>query len=169
MPRRIKSTRKTRHVYCEGAEDMAFLMYLKSIYATSTYSVDIKAGTGGDQVSLANKASLRGDIYDEKYLKIDDDRHTDWNNSTYRSVDEFGEKNNLIILKSNPMLEKLLVKILEPKKNLPDSQWKYYFESTYIRSNSRTNVREYQKVFPKEQLDLARKRLPELQTLIDLF
>src|SRR5688572_24389924 len=111
MPR-IHRTKRTRLIYCEGAADKAFLECIKSIYAGETYNVDIKPGTGGDQINLAETAVRVGSFYEDKYLKIDGDRDQDWENSTYASAEEFGQKNDLIILKSMPMLEKLLMNIL---------------------------------------------------------
>lgn len=168
MPR-IHRTKRTRLIYCEGAADKAFLECIKSIYASETYNVDIKPGTGGDQINLAVTAVRVGSFYEDKYLKIDGDRDQDWENSTYTSVEEFGQRNDLIILKSIPMLEKLLVNILEPSRSLSDSRWKGYFERTYISEPKRTDEREYKRLFTKSILDEARLRLPELQALIDIF
>ena len=169
MPR-VHRTKKTRLIYCEGAEDKAFLDCLKTIYASDTYNVDIKPGTGGDQINLAETAVRVGVFHEDKYLKIDGDRDDDWNKSAaYSSVEDFGSKNDLIILKSIPMLEKLLVNILDPSKSLNDSRWKGHFERTYIAANKRTDVREYQRLFTKNILEEAKTRLPELQALIDIF
>ena len=168
MPR-IHRTKRTRLIYCEGAADKAFLDCIKSIYASETYNVDIKPGTGGDQINLAETAVRVGSFYEDKYLKIDGDRDQDWESSSYAGVEEFGQINDLIILKSIPMLEKLLVNILEPSKSLNDSRWKGYFERTYISESKRTDVREYKRLFAKSILDEARARLPELQALIDIF
>ncbi len=168
MPR-IHRTKRTRLIYCEGAADKAFLECIKSIYASETYNVDIKPGTGGDQINLAETAVRVGSFYEDKYLKIDGDRDQDWENSIYTNIEEFGQKNDLIILKSIPMLEKLLVNILEPSKLLSDSRWKGYFEKTYISEPKRTDEREYKRLFTKSMLDEARARLPELQALIDIF
>lgn len=169
MPRRIPRTKRTRLIYCEGAADKAFLECIKSIYASDTINVDIKPGSGGDQVNLAETAVRVGSFYEDKYLKIDGDRDSDWENSGYTNIEEFGDKNNLMILKSTPMLEKLLVNILEPNKSLSNSQWKSYFERTYIAEPRRTDEREYKRLFTKNILDEAKARLPELQTLIDVF
>jgi len=168
MPR-VHRTKRTRLIYCEGAEDKAFLDCLKSVYSSDAYNVDIKPGTGGDQVSLAETAVRVGSFHEDKYLKIDGDRESDWDSSTYESAEDFGSRNNLIILKSIPMLEKLLVNILDPNKSLNDSRWKSYFERTYIAANKRTDVREYQRLFTKGILEEARTRLPELQSLINIF
>lgn len=168
MPR-IHRTKRTRLIYCEGAADKAFLDCIKSIYASETYNVDIKPGTGGDQINLAETAVRVGSFYEDKYLKIDGDREQDWESSSYAGVEEFGQINDLIILKTIPMLEKLLVNILEPSKSLNDSRWKGYFDRTYISESKRTDVREYKRLFTKSILDEARARLPELQALIDIF
>jgi len=168
MPK-VHRTKRTRLIYCEGAEDKAFLDCLKSIYISDVYNVDIKSGTGGDQVSLAETAFRVGVFYEDRYLKIDGDRDSDWNNSSYISIEDFGNKNNLMILKSIPILEKLLVNILDPNKSLNDLRWKSHFERNYIGTNKRTDVREYQRLFTRNVIEEARARLPELQSLIDIF
>jgi hypothetical protein len=168
MPR-IHRTKRTRLIYCEGAADKAFLECIKSIYASETYNVDIRPGNGGDQINLAETAVRVGSFYEDTYLKIDGDRDYDWENSSYANVEEFGQRNDLIILKSIPMLEKLLVNILEPSKSLSDSRWKGHFERTYITASKRTDEREYKRTFTQNILEEARVRLPELQALIDIF
>lgn len=168
MPR-VHRTKRTRLIYCEGAADKAFMDCLKSIYSRESVNVDIRPGTGGDQVNLAETAVRIGSVYDEKYLKIDGDRDSDWDQSDFASAEDFGLTHSLIILKSIPMLEKLLVNILEPGKSMSDTRWKSYFERKYISEPKRTDEREYKRLFTKEMLDGAKSRLPELQALIGVF
>ena len=107
MPR-VHRTKRTRLIYCEGAADKAFMDCLKSIYSRESINVDIRPGTGGDQVNLAETAVRIGSVYDDKYLKIDGDRDSDWEQSDFNSAEDFGINHNLTILKSIPMFEKLL-------------------------------------------------------------
>lgn len=163
-----RRTKKTRLVYCEGAGDKAFLDCLKPLYTTDIYNVDIKRGTGGDQVHLVEEAIRKGRAYDEKFMKIDGDRDLD----EMANAEQLANAHELIILKTTPCIERLLINILEPSKRIGSwnsSQLKTYFEAKYINRNKRTDVRIYQKCFPKATLDEAKERLPELKELTDLF
>lgn len=166
MPRR--QTKKTRLIYCEGAQDKTFLDCLKSVYASDVYNVDIKRGTGGDQVHLAEEAVRRGRSYDFKYLKIDGDR----DDEEMEKAELYSNENGLIVLKTIPCVERILISILEP--SLTMNSWnsrrlKRYFERHYIPENKRTDVRAYKAIFTKELLDEAKGRLPELKELVDIF
>jgi hypothetical protein len=166
MPRR--RTKKTRLIYCEGASDKAFLDCLKSLYATNTYNVDIKRGTGGDQVHLVEEAIRKGRAYDEKSIKIDGDRDA----AEMANAEQLAAEQKLVILKTVPCIERLLINILEPTKRI--ASWssprlKNHFESKYVPPHNRTNARTYQILFTRPVLDEAKNRLPELKELIDLF
>lgn len=165
LPRR---TKKTRLVYCEGAHDKAFLDCLKSYYKTDIYNVDIKRGAGGDQVHLAEEAIKKGRAYDEQYLKIDGDRPRE----EMEQADGVAANGYVVVMRTIPCIEKLLINILEPRKRI--SSWdskklKNYFEANHIPKDKRTDVRAYKAVLTKTVLDDAKARLPELQALIDLF
>jgi len=166
MPRR--HTKKTRLVYCEGASDKAFLDCLKPLYATNVRNVDIKRGTGGDQVHLIEEAVRKGRAYDERFIKIDGDRDA----AEMADAEQSANDQELVVLKTVPCIERLLINILEPTKRI--ASWnsprlKSYFETGYIPPHKRTDVRTYQKLFTKSVLDEAKDRLPELKELIDLF
>ncbi len=168
MPRVRRRTKKTRLVYCEGAHDKAFLDCLKSVYATDTYNVDIKRGAGGDQVHLAEETIKKGRAYDEQCLKIDGDRPED----EMEQADAVAAGGNVIVMRTIPCIERLLINILEPSKRI--SSWnstrlKNYFEANHIPEDKRTDVRAYKAIFTETVLDNAKARLPELQALINLF
>lgn len=168
MPGIRRRTKKTRLVYCEGAHDKAFLDCLKSVYATDAYNVDIKRGTGGDQVHLAEEAIKKGRAYDEQCLKIDGDRPED----EMEQADSVAADGNVVVMRTIPCVERLLINILEPSKRIASwssTRLKNYFEANYIPENKRTDVRAYKAIFTKAALDNAKVRLPELQALIDLF
>lgn len=166
MPRR--RTKKTRLVYCEGASDKAFLDCLKFLYTTDAYNVDIKRGTGGDQIHLVEEAIRKGYAYDEKSIKIDGDRDA----VEMANAEQLATEQNLAMLKTVPCIERLLINILEPTKRIASwnsTRMKNYFEAKYISPRDRTNARTYQRIFTKPVLDEAKDRLPELKELIDLF
>lgn len=163
-----RRTKKTRLVYCEGAEDKAFLDCLKPLYIGDEYNVDVKRGTGGDQVHLVEEAIRKGEAYDEKYLKIDGDRDT----AEMDSAEQLANEQELVILKTTPNIERLLINILEPTKNITSwnsARCKSYFERQYIPADKRTDVRAYKAIFTKAVLEAARARLTELEEVIRVF
>lgn len=163
-----RRTRKTRLIYCEGAHDKAFLDCVKSVYKRDVCNVDIRRGTGGNQVHLAEEAVKRGRSYDAQYLKIDGDRDS----GEMADTEEFASKNHLVILKTTPCTERLLINIVEPNKRIASwgsARLKNYFEANYIPRNKRADSRAYKAVLTKKLLDEARERLPELKELIDIF
>lgn len=168
MPRIRRRTKRTRLIYCEGAHDKAFLDCLKSVYATDTYNVDVKRGTGGDQVHLAEEAIKKGRAYDAQYLKVDGDRP----DGEMTEADTLAADGNVVIIRTIPCIERLLINILEPSRRIASwnsTRLKSHFESNHIPESKRTDVRAYKTIFTKAVLDEARDRLPELQELIDLF
>ena len=52
---------------------------------------------------------------------------------------------------------------------MSSQQLKDYFEEHYIPEKKRTDLVTYKKVFPKELLDEARKREPELDAMIKVM
>ena len=165
VARRIK---KTRLVFCEGAEDKAFFDCIKALYLRDGYSIDIKRGAGGYQVHLVEEAIRRGDIYGGKYIAIDGDRDA----TEMKEAQQLAVRHNLVMLRTAPCLERLLINILEPAKRTASwssSKCKKYFESRYISAGKRTNMRTYAAIFTKDILDEARIRLPELDEIINVF
>lgn len=163
-----RKTKQTRLIYCEGAADKAFLDCLRSKYSSNEYSVDIKRGAGGDQVHLVEEAYRKGQPYDEVYLKIDGDRSAE----EMENAEQTARGYSIAILKTTPCVERLLINVLEPTKNV--NSWntdkcKRYFESKYIPRNKRTNTRAYSLIFSKSAIDEARTRLPELNAIVELL
>lgn len=167
MPRR-RRTKKTRLLYSEGAQDKAFLDYLKTVYSSECYNVDIKRGAGGNQIDLVNQAYKKGRPYGEVFLKLDGDRDS----AEMAAADTLADELGVIILRSTPAIEKLLLNILEPDKGI--SSWstkrmKGYLEKEYIPPVKRTDSRAYADRFNKDVLEEARARLPELESILRLF
>lgn len=167
MPRR-RRTKKTRLVYCEGAHDRAFLECIKSVYSSEVYTVDVRRGAGGDQPHLVEAANKKGRAYDQAFLKVDGDRDLE----EMATADSLAEELKVILLRTKPCLEALLITILEPNKRIGSwnaARLKRYFQETYIPESKRTDARAYSAVFTKQVLDEARGRLAELDALVRLF
>lgn len=168
MVRRIRRTKRTCLIYCEGAQDKAFLNAVKSVYVTDKLNIDIKSGTGGSQISLVEAAIRLGDGYDEKYIQLDDDREVVEMNEAKR----LAEKNNIIVLRTTPCMERILIGILEPSKNIngwPSSRIKKYFQEKYIAENKRSNSQSYSVNFTRPKLENARKKCMQLDDIIKAF
>lgn len=89
-----------------------------------------------------------------------------------KGADETAADGHIVVIRTTPCTERLLIGILEPAKRI--SSWssprlKSYFEKNYIPNNKRTDVRAYRAIFSKEILDGAKDRLPELKEIIDIF
>lgn len=163
-----RRTKKTRLIYCEGAQDKAFLDCIKGWYGGDIYSVDVKRGAGGNQVHLVQEAYKVGSAYGQVYVKLDGDRER----AEMDEADELAVKLKIIILRSTPATENLLMSILDPNKSI--SSWstkrlKRYFEKVHIPEAKRTDSRVYKALFTKEILDEARGRVEELEAIVGLF
>lgn len=166
-----RQKQKTYLIYCEGLEDEIFLKCLKKIYKNdelSTINIDVKTGAGGSQVHLVEEAIRKGQLYDKTIIKIDGDRGV----SEMAKAEKLANKCNIIMLKSIPCTEKMLISILEPKKNINSwdtKQCKSYFEETYISSSQRTNLRTYLSVFTRNKLEKGRITSDGLDRIIKIF
>ena len=68
-----------------------------------------------------------------------------------------------------PCLEALLLRILNDGKILEGEKSGYYkkeFEKKHICENKRCDIDEYEKIFPKTVLNLARKKVSELDEIV---
>lgn len=166
---RIRHTKKTRLIYCEGNQDKAFLVYIKSVYTTDgLINIDVKSGTGGDQVHLVKGAIRIGDSYDEVFIQLDSDRDS----IEMDEAKQLAHDNNINVLKTTPCTEKILISIVEPKKNTigwPSSKIKNYLHNNHIPRKKRTNTYAYQALFQKPKLEAARLNNAELDEIIKVF
>lgn len=159
----------TKFVKPEGAHDTTFLELLKEYYcARGKLRVEIKKGHGKDQSSIVNEAINRIGAYDKKIVVMDDDKSM----IEMEKADKLAVAHEIIVLRNTPCIEGILIKILEPNKNINNMsshELKIYFEKNYISKNNRTDKNAYRNKFPKAVLDEARERLPELNKMIKIF
>ena len=160
----------TKLVGSEGVHDKTFLDLLKCYYLPkkSSLRVEIKKGHGKAQTEIVRDVVRNPGAYDKKMAVMDNDKPS----SEMALADELAEANNVVVMRNTPCIEGVLIRILEPKKKLggmSSQQLKDYFEEHYIPEKKRTDLVTYKKVFPKELLDEARKREPELDAMIKVM
>lgn len=168
MVRRSIIMRYTRFAKPEGAHDTAFMKLLKTLYSVDDISVEIKKGHGGDQKSIVREAVVRVGAFDERIAIMDGDRPE----NEMREADDYASENGVKIIRIRPCCEKMLIQILEPNKRTAgwsSQRLKDYFCENYISEEKRADMTAYKAKFPKNLLDEARERIPELDTLIRLF
>lgn len=166
MSRRSKTTRLA---YCEGPHDRTFLELLNKYYTdTNTLSVKIKSDTGGSQVAIVQHCINYDGGYDERFVVMDNDRDCD----EMSKADDLARDHNIHILRNTPCIDKVLISILKPRKQTRDwssRQCKRYLEENLIPHSKRAQIREYERKFPKDLLDSARKQYSDLDNMIKIF
>lgn len=169
-----KQTKKTKFVYCEGDHDRAFMQHLYNLYKyEDRLPYKVKKGKGKDQMYILNDAIRYGNIYDEIVIKLDGDRSKIEMNKVDNKISRLQKEKIVIsVLRSYPCIESLLIKILEPSKNISSmgsDGCKRYFENKYISKSHRSDIKQYKDKFPKKLLDKRRTQMPELDNLIKVF
>jgi hypothetical protein len=153
-------------MYGEGLEDEAFLKYLRGLYSqNSGVGVKIRNGKGGNPIGVVINAANEPGDYDRRIVILDNDAlEADMNLARHEA-----QKRNIKLLENTPCLESVLLAILNDGKSYADKQspWcKKEFESKYLDSKKRTEIREYENIFPKILLDTIRSKVLELNRII---
>lgn len=162
-------------VYCEGAEDSAFLRYLKNRFHhdhEDTF-VRVMTGNGGTMEDLVIAASkIEGD-YSHRIIILDKDRcNRPGGQKELKTAQELADLRGITFGWQKPCLEWLLLKILDPSLKEPRAKfcgtYKQSFESTYFKDKDRTESDDYKSIFPKSLLNERRQDVPELDYLMKL-
>ncbi len=164
---KIRSVRRTALVYCEGAHDLAFVRHLINMYTIAGKTgirIRAKQGNGGAPDVLVIEANNVLGSFDRRVVKLDRDRTYD----EIKKAERIAKKLNIELIWSVPCIEALLLAILENKdfSGYKSKTCKQRFERDYVASDKRTDSRAYEGQFSLEFIENARKRLPELDTLI---
>lgn len=173
MPRQtqsVRSTRPTALIYCEGAEDLAFVRHVKKLYSSGSRSrthFTATKGSGGAQDKIVSDASKYPGDFDRKLVIADKDRGKE----EAAKAEAIASRKKIIIAWNVPCMEAVLLTILDKKSYLrhKSSTCKRLFEVTYIQRNKRTENSAYERIYTKDILEEARTRLPELEFLISFF
>lgn len=164
---RVRTINSTALIYCEGAHDLAFLRHLIRLYSEGRKlkrRFRSRQGKGGSPAILVVEAvNIPGD-FDRRLVKVDRDRAIE----EVQKAENLADRHNITITWSEPCIEALLMAILDGNdySAWKSTKCKSTFESKCIPANKRNRPGAYVKHFPKELLEEARKRIPELDELI---
>lgn len=161
-----RSANRTLLMYGEGFCEEVFLKYLRGTYSYgSGVAVTIRNGKGGGAIEVIIDASKEPGDFGRRVVILDNDKSVQ-EMSKARSE---AESRKIELLENTPCLEALLLAILRKGvsfSNKPPDWCKSEFESNYLDKHKRTEIEEYQKVFPKKMLEKRRKDVPILNQLI---
>jgi hypothetical protein len=110
MAKFIRKAQRTLLIVGEGHDEVAFLTHVKSIFITRGcgLSVTIKnaQGKGAKRVVEYTIGQKKNAQYDQTAALLDTD--TDWN----EKVRALAETNSIVVLKSEPRLEDMLLRVM---------------------------------------------------------
>jgi hypothetical protein len=151
----------------EGETEGAFLCHLKSLYCFRGSGVQVKVdwtygGSPRDIIREAMKLTL-GAEYSRSILLMDTDLK--WPDEDVQIANQKG----LEIIGAKPCIEALMLKILDPTKNWESASTrdcKKHFHDNYLEEDHKLDPSRYEKVLSKDILEMARKKISELDTII---
>lgn len=158
--------KKTILVFGEGLGEEMFLRHLKSLYARDTgVQVKICRGKGGSADRIVIDADKLLGAFDKRVVVFDCDKVK----AEMEKARKEAEIRGIILLEHKPCLESVLLAILNDGKmvGVKNSDWcKKEFESKYLEKKKRSELKEYEKLFPKSLLDRQRKKIVELGRMV---
>lgn len=164
-----RSTKSTLLMFGEGLHEEIFLKHLKSIYSrNSGVSIIIRNGKGGNAIDIVINAGREPGDFDQRIVVLDNDK--DQNEMELARAK--AKQKGIELLENSPCLEAMLLSVLKNgiSFSVKQSDWcKNEFESNYLDKQKRTDIREYEKIFPKHLLDERRKQITELNKFISLM
>lgn len=162
MPPRIRRTNKTILVTVEGYTEEVLLRHLKSLYCLRTLpiSVTIKnaRGHGPQGVIDAIKAACKTAEYSAKIAVFDGDIPLTPEDSKWFS-DE-----NVTLFISTPCIEATLLKMRSARVASNTASCKRSLER--LLPGDQTDLKYYERHFPREVIESARVTLPMINDLI---
>jgi len=156
-------------MYGEGLGEEMFLKYLRSLYARdSGVAVTIRNGKGGNAVNIIIDASNTPGDFDKRVVVLDNDK----GEVEMQRARQGAANRGVELIENMPCLEAILLAVLNDGKNYSDKQsaWcKEQFQSSYLDKKKRTELNEYEKIFPKALLDKQRSKVKEIGKLISMM
>ncbi|MDE2188431.1 MAG: hypothetical protein KGJ35_01740 [Patescibacteria group bacterium] len=169
LKKKRRAASRTLLMYGEGFEDETFLKYLKRLYSRdSGVGVTIRNGKGGHPADVVINAANQPGEFSQRIVILDNDA----SEADMNLARQEAKKRNITLLENTPCLEALLLAILNDGKSYADKQsaWcKKEFESNHLDSKKRTEIREYEKIFPQTLLNTVRPKIPGLNEIILLM
>jgi hypothetical protein len=167
--RKPRCAKTTLLIFGEGLGEETFLKYLKGLYARdSGKSVKILNGKGGSAVGIVQDAARRQGAFDRRVVVLDNDK----GGAEMVAARNEAKNNGIELVENTPCLEAVLLAVLNQGKTFScktTALCKKEFESKHLDKQKRTQVREYEKVFPQKLLDERRSNVAELDRLIGLM
>lgn len=164
-----RTARRTLLLYGEGLCEEMFLKHLKRLYAHNrNVAVTIRNGRGGNPASIVARAGNAPGGFDVRVVVLDNDKGL---KEIRQARSEAGDR-SIQLFENKPCLETLLLSVLDGGVDYErrSSGWcKEQFQSQYTSKKKRADIREYQRVFPKDLLDTERTRVKGLDRLIALM
>lgn len=165
--RKRRTQRNTILVYGEGSDDMAWIKYIKSLFAREKSGIKIDEGGGGSPVEVLEKMMKRREFleYDKRYALVDSDR------PEIDKARQFAKENRIDLMISRGCLEFELLSICgASKKVLNRAKIKSENAKVEFKKKCKHTEKDYSKAFPKNKLMAERLKGNEwLDRLISIF
>ncbi|MEA3248738.1 MAG: hypothetical protein U9Q03_00070 [Patescibacteria group bacterium] len=169
LKKKRKCANSTLLMFGEGLGEEVFFKHLKRLYARDGgVSVTIKNGKGGSADGIVMSAVRCTGAFDRRVVVLDNDK----SRKEMGLARSLAQKNGIELLENTPCLEAILLSILRDGKSFSNktAPWcKKEFKSGYLDERKKTDIREYEKVFPKELLDQRCIDVDELEQVVSLM
>lgn len=165
MTRRVS---RTALIYCEGAEDLAFVRHLVALYGESRglkKKFRVRQNGGGSADSIVLGATKSNGAFDLRLVVLDSDR-ADVNPVEREAAEVTARQHSIGLIWNTPCLESMLLGVLENNDHSNTANGKSVFERKYMKPEDRTDSRSYSAILTLEQYENARARIPSLDLLI---
>jgi len=123
---------------------------------------------GGNAANIIIDASNTPGEFDKRIVVLDNDK----GKAEMVQARQEAARRDVCLIENSPCLEATLLAVLNDGKNYSDKQsgWcKEQFQEKYLDKKKRTELCEYEKIFPKILLDKQRSKVSELGKIISIM
>ena len=166
---RTRTVKQTLLIVGEGDADIAFVRFVKRMYADSlgraVQEHNAKGKGGRNVLETALRRANNNRAYDKVVLLLDTD--TDWDDACRAKArkSRIGTRGRLDVIESNPCLEAWLLKLLGVDAVGDTRHMKREFNQ---RTGCKAHEPEWmERLLNREMLDHARERVPQLAELMN--
>ncbi len=156
-----RQQRKTALLVGEGLAEQAFLNHLKALYVergSKQVTVKTAKGKGGAHVLDYTRRQGLQAAFDQMGTLLDTD--TDWNDEQRGLAIRLG----IEVFEAHPCLEALLLRVSGLRALHATDQCKKAFKQKFQAEAHVSGL--FERHFPKDVLERARKQVPELERLV---
>lgn len=150
----------------EGYAEVAFIAHLRSLYPSRGFglAITVKNARGTGALSVVNFAIRLGQNFDYDFTMTLLDTDAGWDDKTQN----IARRGKVQVVPCNPCLEAMLLALHgEVQQGRSSSHHKHAFQNKFGKPANDISV--YAKNFPKEFLEKARVKSPELESLLALL